>query len=85
MKISLTSIVLLRVEGTESNNNLPHKVANVGNKSALHKIRIAETVSDKGDTSTLLLRCSLHIHSHYMRNQKHYIPDYLYEWKLNAQ
>lgn len=50
----------MRLEGTESKNNLPHKVATVGNRSALHKIRVAETGSDKGGTSTLLLRCSLY-------------------------
>jgi hypothetical protein len=65
-KCGLTSIVLWRLEGTESKNNLPHKVATVGNRSALHKIRVAETGSDSGGKSILVIRSSLqsyHIHS----------------------
>jgi hypothetical protein len=64
----LTSNVLWRLEGTESNNNLPHKVAIVGNKSELHKIWVAETGSVRGGKSTAVLCSSLqscNIHSTY--------------------
>jgi len=47
------------LEGTNSKNNLPHKVATVGNRSALHKVCVAEIGSDRGGTSKLVLRSSL--------------------------
>lgn len=52
MKVMPPSIVLWKLDLTESNKNFPNMLAMVGIRSAPHKTRVADTGCDRGGRSS---------------------------------